>query len=69
MPKSKDRLEKDYLIGLNIYLPGRIGKYHDTNHVVAFMFDDRQAGERFNAAFRRLIKLCQPRSQKPRWNR
>jgi hypothetical protein len=48
---------------------GSIGKHHSTNGTVAFIFDDRQAGERFDAAFRRLIKLCQPRSQKPRWSR
>jgi hypothetical protein len=39
-----------------------------TSSNVTFTFDDRQASERFNAAFRRLIKLCQPRSTKPRWN-
>lgn len=39
------------------------------SNTVTFAFDDKQTGERFNAAFRRLIKLCQPRSTKPRWNR
>lgn len=39
------------------------------SNTVTFSFDDKQMGERFNAAFRRLIKLCQPRSTKPRWNR
>ncbi len=40
-----------------------------TSSNVTFTFDDQQASERFDAAFRRLIKLCQPRSSKPRWNR
>ena len=35
---------------------------------VTFTFADKQSSERFNAAFRRLIKLCQPSSTKPRWN-
>ena len=47
---------------------GLIGREQfETNDTVGFMFDDRQAAERFDAAFRRLIKLCQPRSTKPRW--
>ena len=32
-----------------------------------FTFDDKAASERFNAAFRLLIKRCQPQSTKRRW--
>ena len=39
-----------------------------TSDTLTFTFDDREMSERFNSAFRRLIKLCQPRSAKPRWN-
>jgi hypothetical protein len=38
------------------------------SNTVTFTFDDKQLGERFDAAFRRLIRLCQPRSTKPRWS-
>lgn len=45
------------------------GNQFETNDTVAFMFDDRLAAERFDTAFRHLIKLCQQRSAKPRWYR
>jgi hypothetical protein len=48
---------------------GYIGEGFETASSVTFTFDDRMASEWFNAAFRRLIKLCQPRSTKHRWNR
>ncbi|PWT93501.1 MAG: hypothetical protein C5B55_04485 [Blastocatellia bacterium] len=46
---------------------GFFGKDFETSDTVRFGFDDRAAAERFNSGFRRLIKLCQPRSTKPRW--
>lgn len=50
--------------------PGIIGgNQFEPSGIVAFMFEDRQAAERFDSAFRRIIKLCQQRSTKPRWNR
>jgi len=36
---------------------------------VTFLFDDRQEAERFDSAFRRVIRLCQSRSPKPRYDR
>jgi hypothetical protein len=48
---------------------GYIGEGFETASQVTFTFDDPVASGWFNAAFRRLIKLCQPRSTKPRWNR
>lgn len=40
-----------------------------TASTVSFMFADKEMSEQFNAAFRRVIQLCQPRSTKSRWNR
>jgi hypothetical protein len=43
-------------------------QYH-TSDKVMFIFDDKHLSERFDASLRQVIKLCQARSTKPRWNR
>jgi hypothetical protein len=45
--------------GLSVFPAGRREKRTFTDgETVTFTFDSREAGERFNAAFRRAIKLC-----------
>lgn len=41
-------------------------QYH-TSERVRFIFDNKHLSERFDTSLRRLIKLCQARSTKPRW--
>ena len=41
-------------------------QYH-TSGRVRFIFDNKHLSQRFDASLRRLIKLCQARSTKPRW--
>jgi hypothetical protein len=45
-------------------IKAEVGNEYMMANTVSFTFDDKQTSERFNAAFRRLIKLCQPRSAK-----
>jgi hypothetical protein len=44
------------------------GNQFKTDDKVAFIFNDKQSAEQFDTAFRHLIKQCQRRISKPRWN-